>query len=285
MKAATHQTTGLFVALAAVSCLATAAFAQESTETSQKTEETQAAGADTSSSEGSGKSEADTTDANAGAAGGEGAAAEPGGSAPAASEPATTEQSGQEAPAVNLQTAEQEYDIRVRGLEGRINDLKEQIFRSKAKLTLLTEQVTGGLGTGAGATIIHKNEMGGRFLLTEAHYFLDGTPLWQEVDETGERLTEMREHPVWDGNIVEGSHTLTVNLVYRGNGSGVFSYLSGYVFELKDSFNFTAEAGKVITIYVSGYEKGNFTTELVDRPDIKFEPKVRAQENPANIEN
>lgn len=174
----------------------------------------------------------------------------------------------------DLQTADEAYNLKVRELEGRINDLKEQIFRSKAKLTLLTEQVTGGLGTGASAVIIHDNQMGGSFVLTEAHYFLDGAPIWQDTDETGVRLTEMKERQLFDGNLVEGSHTLTVQLVYKGNGSGVFSYLSGYTFRLKNALTFEAEPGKVITIRSVGYEKGNFTTELTDRPAVRFDTQV-----------
>lgn len=176
--------------------------------------------------------------------------------------------------AADLQTADEAYNLKVRELEGRINDLKEQIFRSKAKLTLLTEQVTGGLGTGASAVIVHDNQMGGNFLLTEAHYFLDGAPIWQEADETGIRLSEMKERQLFDGNLVEGSHTLTVQLVYKGNGSGVFSYLSGYTFRLKNALTFDAEPGKVITIRSVGYEKGNFTTELTDRPAVRFDTQV-----------
>lgn len=173
-----------------------------------------------------------------------------------------------------LQTADEAYNIKVRELEGRINDLKEQIFRSKAKLTLLTEQVTGGLGTGASAVIIHDNQMGGSFLLTEAHYFLDGAPIWQETDETGLRLSEIKERQLFDGNLVEGSHTLTVQLVYKGNGSGMFSYLSGYTFRLKNALTFDAEPGKVITIRTVGYEKGNFTTELTEKPAVRFDTQV-----------
>ncbi|HEY4220394.1 MAG TPA: dihydrolipoamide acetyltransferase, partial [Myxococcota bacterium] len=158
----------------------------------------------------------------------------------------------------------------MRELEDMVSELKEQIFRSKAKLQLLAEQVAGGIGTGAKIVIVHKNEMGANFLLTEANYYLDGQPLWQEVDEGGSKLTEKKEFPVWDGNIVEGSHTLTVSLVYKGNGTGVFKYLSAYTWRLKDAITFTAEPGKVVTINALGFESGNFTTPLEERPKIRF---------------
>jgi hypothetical protein len=168
-------------------------------------------------------------------------------------------------------TADEEYDLKMRELEDMVGELKEQIFRSKAKLTLLTEQVAGGGTSGAAIVILHRNEMGDSFLLTEAHYFLDGQPLWNEVDETGKKFLDKDEYPVWDGNIVEGSHTLSVNLVYKGNGTGVFSYLSGYKFKLKDSVTFSAAPGKVVTISSVGFEKGSLTTEMTERPSIRFD--------------
>jgi hypothetical protein len=162
-------------------------------------------------------------------------------------------------------------------LEDAVSELKEQIFRSKAKLTLLTEQVQGGTGAGARIVITHKNLMGPNFLLVEVNYFLDGTPLWQEVDDTGTKLTPMKEHPLWDGNIIEGSHTLTVELRYKGNGTGVFQYLSGYTWKLKDALTFTAEAGKLVQVDVVGFEAGNFTTEMSERPKLRFDKNVQTE--------
>jgi hypothetical protein len=173
-------------------------------------------------------------------------------------------------------TADEEYGLKMKELEDSVSELKEQIFRSKAKLTLLTEQVQGGTGAGARIVITHKNLMGPNFLLVEVNYFLDGTPLWQEVDDAGGKLTAMKEHPLWDGNIIEGSHTLTVELRYKGNGSGVFQYLSGYTWKLKDALTFTAESGKLVQIDVVGFESGNFTTEMSERPKLRFDKNVQS---------
>lgn len=174
-------------------------------------------------------------------------------------------------------TADEEYGLKMKELEDSVSELKEQIFRSKAKLTLLTEQVQGGTGAGARIVITHKNLMGPNFLLVEVNYFLDGTPLWQEIDDNGTKLTPMKEHPLWDGNIIEGSHTLTVELRYKGNGSGVFQYLSGYTWKLKDALTFTAESGKLVQIDVVGFESGNFTTEMSERPKLRFDKNVQTE--------
>lgn len=172
-------------------------------------------------------------------------------------------------------TADEEYGLRMKQLESSIAELKEQIFRSKAKLTLLTEQVQGGSASGSRLVLTHRNQMGGNFILVEVDYFLDGSPLWQEVDETGRKLTPKKEHPLWDGNIVEGPHTLTVELKYKGNGTGAFQYLGGYQWKLKDAITFTAEPGKLVVIDVVAFEQGNFTTEMTERPRIRFDKSVK----------
>ena len=177
-------------------------------------------------------------------------------------------------------TASEEYALRMKQLESSVAELKEQIFRSKAKLTLLTEQVQGGSAAGSRIVITHKNQMGGNFLLVEVDYFLDGTPLWQEVDDSGKKLTPKKEFPLWDGNIVDGAHTLTVELKYKGNGTGAFQYLAGYQWKLKDAITFTAEAGKLVTIDVVGFEQGGFTTEMTERPRIRFDKNVQIDAPP-----
>jgi len=52
------------------------------------------------------------------------------------------------------------YNVRLRGLEKNVNELKEQIFRTKARLNLLKETVLGGVIGASRAIIHHKNEMG-----------------------------------------------------------------------------------------------------------------------------
>lgn len=182
----------------------------------------------------------------------------------------------------DLQTGDEEYDIRIRGLESKVNELKEQIFRSKAKLELLTEAVTeGGLGQGAMAVIVHRNEMGSNIILKEVNYFLDGAPIWQESDENDPGLNSKRNHVVWDGALVEGAHTLSVQMRFQGEAA-VFSYLEGYTFNLRDTHTFTTEPGKVITLESVAYEQGNFTTEFTDRPRLKFRSDLKTNEGSGN---
>jgi hypothetical protein len=165
------------------------------------------------------------------------------------------------------------YTVRLRSLEKNVNELKEQIFRTKARLNLLKETVLGGVIGASRAIIHHKNEMGSSFRLVKAAYALDGVQIYAKSDDTG-TLAEMTDFDVYNGAIQPGSHTLSVALTYQGNGFGVFSYLKGYKFNVKSSHTFVAGDSKTTNITVVGYEKGNITTQLSDKPAVDFRVNV-----------
>jgi uncharacterized small protein (DUF1192 family) len=176
-------------------------------------------------------------------------------------------------------TAEEQNDLKVRTLEERVSDLKEKIFRTKARLLNLQEMVIGGdITTGAKAVLVHRNEMGSSFYLESVAYALDGAPVYSKADQDGD-LEKREEFEVFNGRIVPGNHQLSVQLVYRGNGYGVFSYLSGYRFKVQSSYTFSAEPSKAMTIKVVGFEKGGLTTELKDRPAVRYDVDVQREEH------
>jgi hypothetical protein len=167
------------------------------------------------------------------------------------------------------------YGVRLRDLEQRINELKEQIFRSKARLSLLAETVLQGVVAGSQARIIHENKMGNSYKLVKVVYALDGAPIFNKADEEG-ALGDQEEFDVYNGSIVPGEHTLTVKLEYRGHGYGIFSYLKGYRFKVSSSHTFTAPEGKALSLRTVGYEKGGPTAPLEERPAIRYVERVTA---------
>jgi hypothetical protein len=167
------------------------------------------------------------------------------------------------------------YGVRLRDLEQRINELKEQIFRSKARLSLLAETVLQGVVAGSQARIVHENKMGNSYRLVKVVYALDGAPIFNKADEEG-ALGDQNEFDIYNGSIVPGEHTLTVKLEYRGHGYGIFSYLKGYRFKVSSSHTFTAPEGKALTLSVVGYEKGGPTAPLEERPAVRFVERVSA---------
>ncbi|MEE2757521.1 MAG: dihydrolipoamide acetyltransferase [Myxococcota bacterium] len=167
-------------------------------------------------------------------------------------------------------SADDAYKVKLNDLQGRVNELKEKIFRTKTRLAILKESILSTSIAGAEAQLIHRNEMGASFNLEKIIYSLDGTPIKTKIDKDGD-LADQKEIQIFDGPIVPGNHTISVVMIYRGNGFGIFSYLRGYVFTLRSSHTFHAEEGKRVQVKIIGYEKGGMTTDLRDKPDIRFE--------------
>ena len=197
-------------------------------------------------------------------------------SIPALAQQTTTEvqKPGESAAPQKPLTADEAFNARVKTLEEQVVDMKEKIFRTKARLLLLQETVLGGdLSSGARAVLFHRNEMGSSFVLESVAYALDGAPIFTKVDVNGD-LDKREEFEIFNGRIVPGQHQVAVRLVYRGNGYGVFSYLEGYKFKVQSSYTFNAEGGKVTTVRVVGFEKGGLTTDLKDRPAVRYDIEV-----------
>jgi hypothetical protein len=166
-------------------------------------------------------------------------------------------------------TTDTGYTVRLRNLERSVSELKEQVFRTKARLQLLKETVLGGVIGASRAVIRHRNEMGASFRLIKIVYALDGVQIFSKADDSG-RLSEMKEFDIYNGAIQPGSHTLTVQLIYQGHGFGVFSYLKGYKFNVRSSHTFVASEGRATQVTVVGFEKGGVTTNMEDKPAVDF---------------
>jgi hypothetical protein len=201
-------------------------------------------------------------------------------SAPAASSTSVTAVKPSPSEAALPVTSDEAFQTRVKTLEEKVVDLKEKIYRTKARLLLLQETVLGGdLSSGARAVLVHKNDMGGSFALDSVAYALDGAPILTRSDKDGD-LSKRPEFEIFNGRIVPGQHQVAVRLIYRGKGFGVFSYLEGYKFTVSSSYTFSAEPGKVTTVKVVGYEKGGLTTDLKDRPAVRYDVEVNRESTP-----
>lgn len=186
--------------------------------------------------------------------------------APAAAAPADAA-----APAVP-QGGDAQYDAKLRQIEERVVSIKERIFNTKTRLLLLKEQILEQVVAESRAVLIHRNEMGNFFLLKEVTYYLDGKKIYYQDNSNG-LLSQRKEFEIYNGSVIPGNHSLSVEMVYQGN-SDLFSYLKGYVFKLKSSYTFYATKGRITEVGIVGYERGGVGTDLEDKPYIKYEVKL-----------
>lgn len=176
------------------------------------------------------------------------------------------------APAAPATVVTDAADLEVKTLEERVNELKERIHRSKARLQGLQEMAIGGdLAAGAKAAIVHKNEMGASFVLESATFSLDGAPVYARSDAAGE-LDRREEIPVFEGRLAPGSHQLAVRLVYRGRGGGG----DAPRIKVQSAYTFLADAGKLTRLAVVAVERSG--ADIRERPSVRYDLEVRPDE-------
>lgn len=185
---------------------------------------------------------------------------------------------GGEAGAGGRLTTEQLAERRLQGQQNRdllsveqdVSNLKERVFRSKATLQLLRELVIEGATLGSRVSIWHINDLSGAYAVESVQYFLDGKAVFSRTDTSG-GLAGMDMIEIHSQTLPPGAHSLQVNMVLRGNGHGVFSYLRAYSFKVQSSYTFTVEDGKLTTVKVELDEQGGPFTSFVDRPSVAYE--------------
>lgn len=188
------------------------------------------------------------------------------------SPPSGTTAAGPAAPEGGMDGAT--YAVRLRDLEQKIDELKEQIRRSHTRLSLLSDTILSGGGAGSRAIIRFRNALESSFRVTKALFVLDSAVQYNKTDQSG-ALAEQEMIPIFNGSIPPGDHTLQVLINLQGHGYGVFSYLRGYKFEVRSSHSFTAVEGKTISLDAVAYEKGGVTTPLEERPAIRYAEKIQ----------
>lgn len=198
--------------------------------------------------------------------------------APAAATPDATALTGQ--PAGNARESEI-YGDRLDGIEAEVAALKDKIFRSKARLAVLRDTVLSGVMAGGRVLIVHRNLMGSGFRLVRVAVVLDGAQIFARSDETG-ALDQEDELAIFDGNLPPGPHEIAVELSYQGQGYGAFSYLKGYTFKTAANHSFAVGESGQFKLVSKGYERGNLTTEMKDRPAVEWQTvAIDAAGNPA----
>jgi hypothetical protein len=151
----------------------------------------------------------------------------------------------------------------------KIKALQKKIKQSQQRMDEVVSIVLNTSDTkGARAILALENMMSGSFVLIQAVVALDGAPIFKKSDDDG--LLESGEMEVFNGAILPGEHTLSVLLVYRGAGYGIFSYLKGYRFKVRSTHKFKVKEGKGVKLTVVGYEKGDEETKMENRPAVKY---------------
>lgn len=169
----------------------------------------------------------------------------------------------------------------LRDVDRRIGDLKDQIFRAKARLSLLSEKHLRSAEGGVPTTVTQRNQLGVLYRLVRVVYEIDGREVFRREDSPQNPIPG-GELPVWDGTLRPGEHTLSATLLYRGNGNRVLSYYDEYTYTVSAAHRFAVQDGAGTRIRVLCRERGNFATTAVEnRPFIEFQVEDSSARKPA----
>jgi hypothetical protein len=152
-----------------------------------------------------------------------------------------------------------------------LSDLRERILKSKARLMQLHEQLMLGSVSIVALSVQHNHEVGGTFKLESLSYTLDGFEVYAGVNSPENDLEKLKSFPVYEGSLLPGDHLLVVDMIFRGRGYGIFSYLNQYLFKVRARYMFTVNEGDVARLQVTSFDEGSFLTSLKDRLKVKFE--------------
>jgi len=163
-------------------------------------------------------------------------------------------------------------EYKVPAIVEKIKALQKKIKQSQKRMDDVVGIVLNTSGSkGSKAVLALQNQMSNSFILVQAVVSLDGAPIFKKSDDDGLLESgESAEMEVYNGAILPGDHTLSVLLVYRGAGYGIFSYLKGYRFKVRSTHKFSVKEGKGTKIAVVGYEKGDEETKMENRPAVKY---------------
>lgn len=164
------------------------------------------------------------------------------------------------------------YGERLAPLELKTLEIKAELIERRAALDRLARDILNRGSSAAVCIIEHKNEMGGDFALKSIRYTLDNDRIHYS-ESRGGSLDRERAKVLYHGDIGPGHHELIVEHAYQGSGP-LFSYLEGYQFKLTSRYVFFAERGRITRITAVGYEQGDVTTPMEQKPYLRYDFKA-----------
>ncbi len=178
----------------------------------------------------------------------------------------------------DLNTEDSKLTKRLAEIANSVNELKEKVYRSKAKLKLLEETLLLGKITGSKSVIRFKNNVGSIFKLVSGEYYLNGNLIHKfnrEIPQNGEVV-------VFDGESPPGNNRVSLKLSFTGSDRGslkLFSYLKDYKFNMESNYDFPVSYGKTTIVNIETMDKGPFKNTLEERLAVRYKTLTEESAN------
>ena len=136
-------------------------------------------------------------------------------------------------------------------VEKDVQQLKEDVFRSKATMALLKEIMVQGSATQSRLILRHENRLGRGYDIESVSYSLDANKIVSKPagdmspgTDSVTNLNEWSDVTVYDKELQAKEYKLEVELGLKGTGYGIFTYVQQYKFVVSKRLDFTIEEGK-----------------------------------------
>ena len=115
-----------------------------------------------------------------------------------------------------------------------------------------------------------EDALGGTYSLELVEVRLDGRIALQ-CGAGGAKLDARSPVVLYEGSAGPGEHEISLRLVYRGNGAGIFSYLQGYTFDVKSTHEVDLPPAGIVSVQAIAGESGGPMTPIEERPHVRWE--------------
>jgi hypothetical protein len=176
---------------------------------------------------------------------------------------------GQEAQVVKNNSARKTNNFSA--MTSQVDAMKTEVMSEKMQVLVLKDLLKkeGLDGSRKTLVIAFKNDLGKRYLVDSVTYKLNGEIIYQYVAEDRAAASVEKNTPQkqFETKVVPGPYTFEVQVIYRGNDSGVFSYVKDYRITREEKMAIDVKRSNKIT--VSAFEKGGVFADFKDRPQLE----------------
>jgi hypothetical protein len=152
-----------------------------------------------------------------------------------------------------------------------VDAMKTEVMSEKLQVLVLKDLLKkeGLDGSRKPLMITFKNDLGKRYLVDSVTYKLNGEIIYQYISEDRGLANSAKNAPLkqFETKVVPGPYNFEVQVIYRGNDSGVFSYVKDYRITREEKMSIDLK--KADQIVISAYESGGVFTDFKDRPQLK----------------
>lgn len=162
--------------------------------------------------------------------------------------------------------------VNISAMSNQVDAMKTEVMSEKFQVLVLKDLLRkeGLDGSRKSLMIAFKNNLGKRFIVDSVTYKLNGEIIYQYVSEDRALASSAKNTPLkqFETKVVPGPYNLEVQVVYRGNDTGVFSYVKDYRIVREDKM--VIDVKKANQIVISAYESGGVFADFKDRPQLKI---------------